>query len=64
MADPLIALGRRMKNKARMSQGNKVQGMGWQNWNVTEEWIRAECDRHLDDPIIEELRLFSDKRFP
>jgi hypothetical protein len=29
--------------------------MGWQHDDVTEEWIKEECARHLDDPIIEEL---------
>jgi len=55
MADPSIALRRRMERKARMSERNKDCGAGQQNWNITEEWIRAECDRHLDDPIIEVL---------
>jgi hypothetical protein len=64
MADPAIALDRRMKRKARISERNRAHGMGWQNWNVTEEWIRAECDRHLDDPIIEALCSFSDERLP
>jgi len=63
MADPSIAIDRRMKNKARMSERNKRIGMGWQHWDITEEWIRAECDRHLDDPLIEELYLFSNKSF-
>jgi hypothetical protein len=56
MADPSIALRRRMQCKARISERNKTLQMGWQNFNITEEWIRAECDRHLDDPMIKELR--------
>ena len=52
-----------MKNKARMSERNKELGMGWQHFDVTEEWIRAECDRHSDDPLIDELYFYSDKDF-
>ena len=63
MADPSIAIDRRIKNKMRMSERNKRLGMGWHYQNVTEEWIRAECDRHLDDPLIDELYLYSDKSF-
>lgn len=55
MADQSIAIIRRMRNKARQSERQKALGMGWQHTNVTEEWIREECDRHLDAPIIEEL---------
>jgi len=44
-----------MQIKARQSERQKALGMGWQHTNVTEEWIREECDRHLDGPIIEEL---------
>jgi hypothetical protein len=61
MADPSIAIDRRIKNKVRMSERNKVLGMGVQHWNVTEEWIRADCDCHLDDPIIEALCPINDK---
>jgi hypothetical protein len=61
MADPSIALVRRMKNKARMSEKNKENNMGWQHWNVTEKWIGEECDRHLDDPIIEALSPIANK---
>lgn len=63
MADPTIAIDRRIKNKVRMSERNKKLGFGYQHWDVTEEWIRVECDRHLDDPLIEELDLFSNKSF-
>jgi len=63
MADPSLAIDRRIKNKMRISERNKKLGMGWHYQNVTEEWIRAECDRHLDDPIIDELYLYSDKSF-
>jgi 2-polyprenyl-3-methyl-5-hydroxy-6-metoxy-1,4-benzoquinol methylase len=62
MADPSIAIDRRMKRKARISERNRAHGLGTQNWNVTEEWLKAECDRHLDDPIIDALRPVSKER--
>jgi hypothetical protein len=61
MADQAIALVRRMQMRARQSERQKALKMGWQNRNVTEEWIREECDRHLDAPIIEELVPVGDK---
>ncbi|MFC2067708.1 glycosyltransferase family 2 protein [Chloroflexota bacterium] len=61
MADQSIAIVRRMQIKARQSERQKVLGMGWQHTDVTEEWIREECERHLDDPIIEELIPVDDK---
>lgn len=62
MADPSIAIDRRMKCKARISERNKAHGLGVHNWNVTEEWLMAECDRHLDDPTIDILRPVSEER--
>ena len=58
MADPAIALQRRMERKARLSERNRSLRMGWQNFDVEEEEIQAECDRHLDDPVIETLASF------
>lgn len=55
MADPELAIARRMQRKARISTANKMRMMGFQHWNVTEAWIRAECERHLDDPVIPDL---------
>lgn len=55
MADPSIAVRRRMERKTRISERNKKNKMGWQHLSVTEAWIIAECERHLDDPIIDEL---------
>jgi coenzyme F420-reducing hydrogenase beta subunit len=55
MADPFIAVARRMSNKERISARNKERHMGWQHWEVTREWITAECNRQLDAPVIEEL---------
>jgi 2-polyprenyl-3-methyl-5-hydroxy-6-metoxy-1,4-benzoquinol methylase len=62
MADPSVALDRRMKRRARQSDKNKAHGFGIHVWNVTEESIRAECTRHLDDPIIDALRPVSKER--
>jgi 2-polyprenyl-3-methyl-5-hydroxy-6-metoxy-1,4-benzoquinol methylase len=62
MADLSIALDRRMKRKARISDRNRAYRLGIHNWNVTEEWIRAECARHLDDPVIDALRPVSKER--
>lgn len=61
MADQSIAIVRRMQLKARQSERHKALGLGRKNTNVTEEWIREECDRHLDDPFIEELIPVDDK---
>jgi hypothetical protein len=55
MADQSIARCRRMNIKRRQSERQKAMGMGWQHTDVTEDWIKAECDRHLDDPVIPEL---------
>ena len=61
MADQTIAIDRRMRTKARQSERQKATRSGWQHANVTEEWIREECDRHLDDPLIEELIPVNDR---
>jgi len=55
MADQTIATVRRLQIKSRQSERQKALGMGWQHDDVTEEWIKEECARHLDDLIIEEL---------
>ncbi len=57
MADPTLALYRRMRRKARISEVNKRNGYGFQHWNVTEKGILDECQKHLDDPIIPELQI-------
>ena len=64
MADPSIALRRRMEQKARMSETNKAHQLGRQNFGVTEERIRAICERHLDDPLIDALCSFSEEWLP
>jgi Methyltransferase domain/Glycosyl transferase family 2 len=59
MADPSIAIARRMARKARISERNKAHQMGWQHFDITVDKINAECERHLDAPLIDELYLFS-----
>jgi hypothetical protein len=61
MADQSIALIRRMRNKARKSDRQRRLNLGFQNANITEEWIKDECRRHLDDPLIPELVPIQDK---
>ena len=63
MADPVIALDRRIKRRERISARNRVMGMGIQNWDVTGEYIAEQCNSHLDDPVIDELYLFGKDRF-
>jgi len=58
MADPSIAIARRMARKARISKRNRVRQMGWQHFDITVEKIKEECDLHLNDPVIKELYLF------
>lgn len=52
MADPEISIQRRIKRKERLSKRNIEMGLGIQNFNVTEEQIRQECEQHLDDPLL------------
>jgi O-antigen biosynthesis protein len=58
MADPAIAIARRMERKARISERNKALKMGWQHFAVTIEKIKSECEDHLDDPVIDALSSF------
>ena len=58
MADPSIAVLRRMERKTRISERNRAHNMGWQHYNVTVDAIRNECERHMDDPVIDALRSF------
>ncbi len=58
MADPSIAVARRMSRKARISEQNRAHQMGWQHFDITVDKINAECERHLGDPLINELYLF------
>ena len=57
MADPELALDRRLKRKARMSENNRRHAMGFQHWNVTERYIVDECQKHLMDPFLTGLSL-------
>ena len=51
MADEKMAIDRRILGRRdRISETNKKFGMGEHNFSITEEEIRAECERHLDDP--------------
>ena len=58
MAEPSIAIARRMQRKARVSARNRAQGMGFQHFDITIQKIREECERHLDDPVIDALRSY------
>lgn len=60
MADPSIAIARRMERKARISERNRAHQMGWQHFDVTVDKIKDECERHLDDPVIDALHSFSE----
>ncbi|MBP7509524.1 MAG: glycosyltransferase family 2 protein [Prolixibacteraceae bacterium] len=52
MADPAIAIKRRIDRKDRLSKRNIETRLGFQNIDITEEQIRRECDQHLDDPLL------------
>ncbi len=60
MADPSIAIARRMERKARISKRNRKHQMGWQHFDISVDKIMEECERHLDDPIIDALYSFSE----
>lgn len=52
MADPSIAIPRRMLRKKRISAVNKQKGHGVQHWNVTEEDILKACKEHDNDTML------------
>jgi len=58
MADPSFAIARRMERKARISERNRANQMGWQHFDVSVDKIKEECERHLDDPVIDALCSF------
>jgi len=60
MADSSIAIARRMERKARISDRNRAHQMGWQHYDITVDKIKDECERHLDDPVIDALHSFSE----
>jgi len=61
MADPSIAIARRMARKARVSERNKLYQMGWQHYDVTEKKILEECEQHYNDPIINDVYRYNEK---
>lgn len=63
MAEPSIAIARRMERKARISARNRLHQMGWQHFDISIEKISEECERHLDDPTIDALQSFRDVSF-
>jgi hypothetical protein len=50
MADPVIAITRRIGQKERQSKNNKEKSHGIQNFNITKEEIISECRHHEFDP--------------
>lgn len=51
MADADLAIERRIRNsRDRMSAANFARNQGVQNWDITPEQIRAECEAHRNDP--------------
>jgi len=51
MADPALAIARRLRKKERMSQFNKTHGLTSHDWHITRQEIVDECSKHLQDPI-------------
>lgn len=48
-----LAIKRRIYGqKLRMSKRNKELGMGWHNWDITEEQIKNKCELHKNDPNV------------
>lgn len=52
MADPALALRRRMQTKARQGKKNLAHGLGLQNHYVSEKSILYECWLHRHDPVV------------
>ncbi|MCX7982231.1 MAG: tetratricopeptide repeat protein [Syntrophales bacterium] len=52
MADPTIAIRRRMQTRARQGQKNLLHGLGLQNHYISEKTILYECWLHRFDPIV------------
>lgn len=52
MADPDLAISRRLQQRARQSESNKLLNHGYQNFDITKEKILEECQAHLNDPVI------------
>lgn len=53
MVDVDMAIKRRIKDRReRQGKRNLRRGWGRRDHRITEEQIREECDRHLDDPML------------
>lgn len=52
MADPEIAIYRRLQQKERQSKENLANSWGVQNHYITKEIILKECNAHLNDPLL------------
>lgn len=53
MADPCFCIERRCKGRRdRQSKFNLENGMTVQHHHITEEQVKAECDAHLNDPVV------------
>lgn len=52
MADPELAVIRRLNARARQSNVNLTSGFQCQDFDVTEGGIRQVCAEHIDDPIL------------
>lgn len=52
MADPEIAIYRRLQQKERQGEENLKNSWGAQNHYITKEIILKECDAHLNDPLL------------
>ena len=51
MADPALAVARRLRGRREnVSPENIEKGWSCNNFDITEEQIRAQCAEHLDDP--------------
>jgi|GEM_PF-1475543 len=61
MADPVIAVRRRMQTKARQGKRNLREGLGIQNHYITEKAIFYECWLHRFDPIVVHTGFEDDK---
>lgn len=48
-ADPSFCVERRMRGRARQSENNIIRGHSCHYNTVTEEQVREECQRHLND---------------
>jgi hypothetical protein len=53
MADPDLAVKRRMRGRRELQSGENIRyNWGFHNFDITEEKIRAECRAHENDPAL------------